>query len=203
MLRDYFQLDICYKELFTDWSEKDEVFKEACQSCAGICILNQDPLEALIAFISSSNNNISRISSMMNRLCRHFGTFLCNYQGVEFYTFPTIETLADPSVKTTLRELGFGYRAKHVNQAAQYILKNHSKDWIYNLHELDYNEIWKLLQNVPGIGPKVADCICLMGLKKSEAVPIDTHMRQIAVRHYGLKDTGRKSISLALYKQIG
>ena len=42
-----------------------------------------------------------------------------------------------------------------------------------------------------------------MGLKKLEAVPIDTHMRQIAVRHYGLKDTRRKSLSPALYKQIG
>lgn len=176
--------------------------REACQACQGIRVLKQDPLEALIAFICSSNNNIKRISLMMNRLCRHFGTHLCTYGGVEFYSFPTLESLADGNAESTLRELGFGYRAKYVSSAALYILENRSKDWLESLCHVDYHEVWDLLQEVPGVGPKVADCVCLMGLGKYEAVPIDTHMIQVAMRQYGLKVPG-KTLSKITYKQIG
>ena len=35
-----------------------------------------------------------------------------------------------------------------------------------------------------GIGPKVADCICLYGLHHTQAFPIDTHIEQILEREY-------------------
>ena len=35
-----------------------------------------------------------------------------------------------------------------------------------------------------GVGTKVADCICLFGLHRLEAFPIDTHIRQVLERHY-------------------
>ena len=35
-----------------------------------------------------------------------------------------------------------------------------------------------------GVGPKVADCICLFGLHQLEAFPVDTHIRQALEKHY-------------------
>lgn len=44
-----------------------------------------------------------------------------------------------------------------------------------------------MISGITQVGPKVADCIALMSMDKLEAVPIDTHMIQIASRDYGLK----------------
>ena len=50
----------------------------------------------------------------------------------------------------------------------------------------------------------MADCICLMSLDKMEAVPVDTHVWQLAVREYHLsKLSTNKSLTDAVYTQIG
>ena len=35
-----------------------------------------------------------------------------------------------------------------------------------------------------GVGEKVADCICLLGLHHMQAFPVDTHIRQALEKHY-------------------
>ena len=50
----------------------------------------------------------------------------------------------------------------------------------------------------------MADCICLMSLDKMEAVPVDTHVWQLAVREYHLSGlSNNKSLTESVYKQIG
>lgn len=41
-----------------------------------------------------------------------------------------------------------------------------------------------------------------MALDKPQAVPVDTHILQLAVQHYGIKMKS-KSLSLKMYSQIG
>ena len=36
-----------------------------------------------------------------------------------------------------------------------------------------------LLISKKGIGPKVADCVCLFGLSHRDAFPVDTHIKQL------------------------
>ena len=38
-----------------------------------------------------------------------------------------------------------------------------------------YREAHEALLEMSGVGPKVADCVCLMSLDKMEAIPVDTH----------------------------
>ena len=44
------------------------------------------------------------------------------------------------------------------------------------------------LMELPGIGPKVADCILAYSLDKGEAFPVDVHVRRAAIRLYGLDE---------------
>ena len=54
-----------------------------------------------------------------------------------------------------------------------------------------------------GIGPKVADCILLMSLDKTDAIPVDTHMFQIAAKSYLPHLKGCKSVTDKVYSEIG
>lgn len=58
--------------------------------------------------------------------------------------------------------------------------------------------------SLPGIGAKVADCICLMSLGHTEAIPVDTHVFQITAKHYlpHLLNKG-KSLTAQRYAEIG
>ena len=51
----------------------DENFRMKCENLPGIRLLRQDPVETLFSFICSSNNNITRISGMIEKLCEKFG----------------------------------------------------------------------------------------------------------------------------------
>ena len=50
----------------------------------------------------------------------------------------------------------------------------------------------------------MADCICLMSLDKVGAIPVDTHVWQIALQDYKLKKISSvKSLNATNYKAIG
>lgn len=61
---------------------------------SGVRKVRLDPVECLFSFICSSNNNISRIHTMVESLCRTFGTYLCKLDDKDYYSFPSIEKLA-------------------------------------------------------------------------------------------------------------
>lgn len=165
-------------------------------------MLKQDPVENLFAFICSSNNNIQRITGMVEKLCETYGNHLLTYEDVAYYTFPSIESLAEEKVESKLRTLGFGYRAKFIQQSAAKIMKNGGRDWLLNLRTVSYLEAKSSLMTLPGIGAKVADCICLMSLNHSVAIPVDTHVFQIAKANYVPHLSQTKSVTDKVYNEI-
>lgn len=68
---------------------------------------------------------------------------------------------------------------------------------------MTYADAKAMLMTLPGIGAKVADCICLMSLEHTQAIPIDTHIYQLTTKYYlpNLKST--KSLSASKYNEIG
>ncbi|GBB87120.1 hypothetical protein RclHR1_13570010 [Rhizophagus clarus] len=208
-LTDYFQLNtVNLSEYYTKWCKADKHFANIAQKFKGIRILRQDPIENLICFICSTNNNINRITQMIEKLCRRYGDKVYTLNGEDYFDFPTLEKLTSPNVENELRRLGFGYRAKYIVQTAKYICENFPDGnvWLYNLRNLDYKEAHAALLKLSGVGPKVADCVCLMSLNKHNAIPVDTHVWQIAQKKYGFSvKTKEKSNSLTSrnYEAVG
>lgn len=66
LLKQYFNLNLDLGSLYEHWSSVDPNFRKKAPTFTGVRILTQDAWEALIAFICSSNNNISRISQMVS-----------------------------------------------------------------------------------------------------------------------------------------
>ncbi|CAI2175227.1 1498_t:CDS:2 [Funneliformis geosporum] len=208
-LIDYFQLNtVNLGECYTKWSKADKHFAKIALKFKGIRILRQDPIENLFCFICSTNNNINRISQMVEKLCRQYGEKICTLNGEDYFDFPTLEKLTSPNVVDELKKLGFGYRAKYIAQTAKYMCDNFSDGevWLRSLRNLSYKEAHGALLKLSGVGPKVADCVCLMSLDKHNAIPVDTHVWQIAQKQYGFNVKMRgasNSLTTRNYAAVG
>ncbi|CAB3222123.1 unnamed protein product [Arctia plantaginis] len=203
LLENYFRLDMNLGNYYKEWSNKDELFRKACQQFYGIRMLRQEPVENLFSFICSQNNHISRISSMVEKLCSTYGEKICEYEGNIYYAFPEVEKLSQPEVEAELRKLGFGYRAKFIQKSASQIVDWGGLKWFTSLQDMKYKDAKIELMKLHGIGPKVADCICLMSLNHLEALPVDTHVYQIAAQNYLPHLRGKKSVTEKIYAEIG
>ncbi|XP_054770057.2 N-glycosylase/DNA lyase-like [Lytechinus pictus] len=204
ILRDYFQLDMNLGELYNQWQKADKNFSKVSQGFPGVRILRQDPVENLISFICSSNNNIARITGMVGKLCQEFGDEVGVLDGVSWHSFPSLAALSGKGVEEALRKMGFGYRAKFISHSAQMMTKDlGGEDWLRGLRGQPYLEAHSELMKLPGVGAKVADCVCLMSLDKRGAIPVDTHVWQIASRDYIHTLQKTKTLTDRTYRQIG
>lgn len=134
----------------------------------GIRVFNQEPFEALISFIISQNNNIKRISGIIDRLCALCGEPI-SFIGERLFAFPAPERIAALSVGE-LTAIGTGYRAPFIKAAAERIADGYDLE---ALRDMSLDEARKELLAFLGVGPKVADCILLFSLQHSDAFPID------------------------------
>lgn len=173
----YFDLNRDYKTIQNQLSQIDENMRISIQYGHGIRLLNQDLWETLISFIISANNNIPRIQKIIQRLSEAYGKPI-EFEGKTYYTFPTPEELKNVTIET-YRSLGLGFRDKRIYETTQKIL---SKE--VDLHDLEQNpnthEVRETLLTLPGVGPKVADCILLFStLKRLEVFPIDVWVNRV------------------------
>ena len=218
VVKSYFNLQLDLASLYEQWSRDDANFRKKAPRFSGIRILNQDAWEALIAFICSSNNNISRITQMVQKLCVFYGPRLGKVGDELFHDFPPPEALAGDAVEAHLRQLGFGYRARYIAETARLVTEERPPGWLATLRSPEspswgnntsknaassYKAAHESLLLLSGVGPKVADCVCLMGLGWGEAVPVDTHVWQIAVRDYNFGKWKAKAMSRAMYDDVG
>lgn len=175
------------------------------KSLAGLRTMRSlDPVQTLFSFLCSSNNHIARISKMVESLAS-LGPKL---PSSEFRAFPSVDRLAAVS-EAELRTLGFGYRAASIPRAAEGIAARGGPEWLSELAQGPYEAARAALQELPGVGPKLADCICLFALDFLQAVPFDVHMWEGFHRIYGtgpmpsLTEKTRAAAAAFLHQRFG
>ncbi len=177
LFNNYFDMDRNYEQIKIKLRKIDNHMKESISYGDGIRLLNQDLWETIISFIISANNNIPRIKGIIERISKRYGDKI-EWNGCEYYTFPNPQQLNKASVED-LRNLGLGFRDVRVYETTQKIV-NKDLD-LEELHmEKNTEKVRELLLTLPGVGPKVADCILLFStLKRLDVFPIDVWVRRV------------------------
>lgn len=132
-----------------------------------------------VSFIASSQNSISRIRRIVNRIADTYGEPI---DGLDVARFPDAETLAEEAGERALRELKLGYRAPYVASSSKAVASGAvDPDAI---RDMPYERAHEAVQQLHGVGDKVADCILLFSLGFGEAVPIDRWMWRTIERDF-------------------
>jgi 3-methyladenine DNA glycosylase/8-oxoguanine DNA glycosylase len=82
-LREYFQLEQSLAKLYEAWAAGCPRMSQVLPCLPGVRVVRQDPFECLVSFICSSNNNIKRITLMLDSLRRNYGIYLGSLVSVE------------------------------------------------------------------------------------------------------------------------
>lgn len=201
----YFDLERDYEAIKEKLSKIDENMRKSIEYGKGIRILNQDLWETIISFIISANNNIPRIKGIIERMSKAYGREII-FEGKSYYTFPTVNELSKASVGD-LRKLGLGFRDIRVYETTK-MIKEKQIDLQDLKQEKDFSKVRNTLLTLPGVGPKVADCILLFSsLKRWEAFPIDVWVRRVMNELYiGNKDeekVKKEQIEKIAYEKFG
>lgn len=188
----YLQADLELDKVLTSFPP-DPPMQAAVQACRGLRLLRQDPWECLASFILSATKQIVQIEQIVATLCACYGRPLKTPPGTRsWHAFPTPERLAGCS-ETDLLACKMGFRAPRLLAAAQAVSSGR-----INLAEIGHYplaEAESRLTHLPGVGPKIAQCVLLFAYGYPTAFPIDVWIQR-ALRE--LYFSGRKVSPISL-----
>ena len=177
---DLFRITDDFERIISELS-RDKILKDAITRFPGLRLTRQDPFQCYISFIVSSNSSIQNIRLALQKMAKKFGKKV-TFDSIEFHAFPTPERLAKATI-SELSSCGLGYRSKFVKNAAK-MVKEDQIDFD-SLKKQSYQTAKSELLQVDGIGNKVADCIMLFSLEKTEAFPLDRWIVRSLQSYYG------------------
>ena len=213
-----FDLDNFYRYL-NNHAELSEMSK----FCEGLRLfLAHDPFECIISSICSANNSIIRWTKSISDMKQKWG----NRYG-DYYAFPQSSDLAKIYLddeeefnssdiqeicdcNNNLKSCGVGYRAPYMRRASELFTLEME---LSEIPKMTYDEAFETILEVPGVGPKVADCILLYGFNFREAFPSDVWIKRIVshlyfdgkdisvpkVREFGMEEFGDMAGYVQLY----
>lgn len=209
-----FDLDKFYKYL----DSYDEL-KDMSKFCNGLRLFQaKDPFECIISSICSANNSIKRWTKSIDDMKLKWGRNFNNYYSFpnpnnfkELYLDDDEELLNEGNIKNNnLKSCGVGYRAPYMRKASEIFTLEIDLSDIY---KMSYDEAFETILEVPGVGPKVADCILLYGFGFRQAFPSDVWIKRIVsylyfdgkdikvekVREFGMDEFGDYAGYVQLY----
>ena len=175
----YFALDHRLAEICNSFP-KDPVMNAARDFCRGLRIIRQPKWECLATFICSSMKQVAHIRQISLALRKRFGEQR-NIGNQLVYSFPPAQRLAQVS-ENELLECKLGYRGKNLRATARLVSSGQAdlKMW----SALSDAELRKQLCALPGVGPKIANCVMLFAYERLRAFPIDVWIERVLRQHY-------------------
>jgi N-glycosylase/DNA lyase len=175
----YFALDHPLADI-CDSFPNDPVMNAARDFCRGLRIIRQPKWECLATFICSSMKQVAHIRQISLALRKRFGQ-----QGKIgsqlVYSFPPAHRLAKASEKE-LRDCKLGYRGKNLRATARLVSSGQANLEAWSA--LSDTELGKQLCALPGVGPKIANCVMLFAYERLRAFPIDVWIERVLRQHY-------------------
>ena len=175
----YFALDHPLAEI-CDSFPKDPVMNAARNFCHGLRIIRQPKWECLATFICSSMKQVAHIRQISLALRKRFGEQRTIGDQL-VYTFASPRRLAQASEKELL-ECKLGYRAKNLRATARLVSSGQADLEAWSA--LSDAELRKQLCALPGVGPKIANCVMLFAYERLRAFPIDVWIERVLRQHY-------------------
>src|SRR5260370_5127307 len=175
----YFALDHPLAEI-RDSFQDDRVMNAARDFCRGLRIIRQPKWECLATFICSSMKQVANIRQISLALRKRFGEQRRIGDHL-VYTFASPLRLAQASEKD-LRDCKLGYRAKNLRATAR-LVSSRGAD-LEAWSALSHSDLRKQLCGLPGVGPKIANCVMLFSYERLRAFPIDVWIERVVRQHY-------------------
>ena len=203
--KEYFDLERDYSAIKNKIIKADPRLEEIIEENSGIRILNQDFFETLISFIISQNKQIPQIKQVVNNLSSEIGTkfdvTMINRLSSEFDAFfPTVDQLYN-ATEEEVRASKCGFRAPYIKDAAEKVyFGDISED---GLLRLETDEAREKLMTIHGVGEKVANCVLLFGLGRTDTFPVDVWMKRICEHLYFDGDTPKSEIEAFAIDKFG
>jgi len=185
---------------FYNFLRKDSKLEPTIDFCNGLRLFKaNDPFECIISSISSANCSIIRWNRSIRDIKKKWGQEF-KFDSVTWNSFPSADILKsvpehdleemqrveyelphDYRFEKNLKSCGVGYRAKFIIKTAE-MIQNQIK--IQSIPKMSYIEGFETMLGLPGVGPKVADCILFYGFGFKEAFPVDVWIGRIVSEMY-------------------
>lgn len=178
-LQHYLGLDTDFDSIRLAFDSEPHMI-HALSLAPGLRLLRQDPWESLASFILSAQCHIPRIKRNVEAISQAAGKEATAW-GSNWYLFPGPEAVLSLG-EARLRELGIGFRSPNLVATAAAVA-----DGIVDLEVLrsqPYLEARDILLSLPGVGPKIADCVLAFSLDHGEAFPVDRWVMRCLERLY-------------------
>ena len=195
---DYFDLGLDY-EAIKEEIAIDPVMEKATGYGYGIRILNQEVFETTISFIISANNQIPRIKKAVRIISERYGDYIGEYKGRKYYSFPRPEVLMKVKPEDLREYARVGFRDKRIVEASRMIYEGQ----LDGASKLDTEDLRKKLMELPGVGPKVADCILLFAYHRRETFPVDVWIKRVMETLFIKKEVPKKQVDDYARKYFG
>jgi N-glycosylase/DNA lyase len=171
----YFALDHPLESIYATFPD-DPFMQEALAFCRGVRIIRQPLWECVATFITSAMKQVRHIQQISWTLRERYGQRVGT-----LYAYPEPAQLACAS-EADLRDCALGFRAKNLLGAARALAEGEVD--LEAIRAMDDADALRELCRLPGVGPKVANCILLFAYERVRAFPIDVWIERVLRQRY-------------------